>query len=170
MLSGGNRCNAEKSRVFFCNPCLDLRPKTRKPLRGRRCRPLCSAPGCGSNPGAFSCFPSRARISFTVFWRIPNFFGLLSRTAAAPHGAKRRADKPLRSSLLRVLNGAHTACTRASRGLLLAHEWKRLRLSINFRIFQAQQMIFVVGVAIWIPVLLHGDEPSGFQDLERFLE
>ena len=32
------------------------------------------------------------------------------------------------------------------------------------------RLIFVVGVAIWIPVLLHGDEPSGFQDLERFLE
>ena len=98
-----------------------------------------------------------------LFW----IFILIS---SSPHDAKRRADKPLRISLLRVLNGAHTACTRASRGLFLAHERERVRLSINLRIFQAQQMIFVVGVAIWIPVLLHGDELPVFQDLERFLE
>lgn len=98
-----------------------------------------------------------------LFW----IFILIS---SSPHGAKRRVDKPTQFFLLRVLNDAHTARTRASCGLFLAHERERLRLSINLRIFQTQQMIFVVGVAVWIPVFLHGDELSGFQDLERFLE
>ena len=117
----------------------------------------------------------------------PLFLHLVRRNEANPdcaiyilHNGQKSGENRLRLPQMDMYstlqNKAHTGSTAASRCGFLCDEQRKffvihgIKITVDLRVVQAQQMVLVVGVAVSVAVLVHRNQLSLLQNLNGFLE